>query len=132
MGTPLSSDDEARVRALLFSPSHRVNSQLLEWGHRLCSNPCISPDMCLDWPALAAQLQVCLHLSCVSRVCVHSLCRHAGTPLLIHLSLFLSLATANGFSLKMTLAIVVGCSSPNPPWPPILSVFAPSVAQHLL
>ena len=58
MNDSLSSDDLERVRGLLFNPSHRINSQLLEWGHRICSNPCISPDMCLDWPALAMQLQV--------------------------------------------------------------------------
>ena len=60
MDTPPPFDDVERLRAHLFSPSHRINSQLLQWGHRICSNPCISPDMCLDWPALVVQLQVCL------------------------------------------------------------------------
>jgi hypothetical protein len=59
----LSPDDSEKVRQLLFSPSHRINSQLLQWGHQICNNPCISPDMCLNWPALLLQLQVCVQPS---------------------------------------------------------------------
>ena len=108
MDTPPTSDDVERLRAHLFSPSHRINSQLLQWGHRICSNPCISPDMCLDWPALVVQLQVCLLDVCMFLFCVYSPCRRAGTLLFTHLFLFLSLATANGFSSKTSLATVAG------------------------
>ena len=33
-----------------------INSFLLENGLRIASNPCVSPDFCLDWPALHAVL----------------------------------------------------------------------------
>jgi len=33
-----------------------INRFLLEHGLRITSNPCISPDFCLDWPALSARL----------------------------------------------------------------------------
>jgi hypothetical protein len=34
-----------------------INRFLLENGLRIASNPCVSPDFCLDWPTLAAALQ---------------------------------------------------------------------------
>jgi hypothetical protein len=34
-----------------------INRFLLEHGLRLAGNPCISPDYCLDWPALAAKIR---------------------------------------------------------------------------
>jgi len=34
-----------------------INVFLLRHGLRIAQNPCISPDFCLDWPALAAKLQ---------------------------------------------------------------------------
>ena len=34
-----------------------INTFLLRNGLRISSNPCISPDFCLDWPALAARLR---------------------------------------------------------------------------
>jgi len=34
-----------------------INLFLLQNGLRIAQNPCISPDYCLDWPALAQQLQ---------------------------------------------------------------------------
>ena len=37
--------------------SRPINRFLLEHGIRLSRNPCISPDCCLDWPALAAKLR---------------------------------------------------------------------------
>ena len=109
MDTALLSNDLERVRAHLFSPSHRINLQLLEWGHRICGNPCISPDICLDWPALATELQVCRSVVSYLFDCAHLLFRHAGTLLLTHLSPYLLLLAANGFSLKTSLAIVAGC-----------------------
>jgi hypothetical protein len=33
-----------------------INQFLLQHGIRLAQNPCISPDFCLDWPALSAKL----------------------------------------------------------------------------
>ncbi|MDR0901852.1 MAG: hypothetical protein LBM92_03680, partial [Opitutaceae bacterium] len=33
-----------------------INKFLLENNLRIASNPCVSPDFCLDWPALAAKL----------------------------------------------------------------------------
>src|SRR5215216_2932975 len=33
-----------------------INRFLLEHGLRIAENPCISPDFCLDWPALSARL----------------------------------------------------------------------------
>jgi hypothetical protein len=33
-----------------------INTFLLENGLRIAGNPCVSPDFCLDWPALAARL----------------------------------------------------------------------------
>jgi hypothetical protein len=108
MDTPISSDVAQQLRLLLFSPFHRINSQLMQWGHRICSNPCISPDMCLDWTALVIQLQVSLISMFLLLFCIHLPCRHAGILMLTHLLLFLSQATANGFSLKTSSAIVVG------------------------
>ncbi|MFP4282922.1 MAG: tagaturonate epimerase family protein [Opitutales bacterium] len=35
----------------------RINRFLLEHDLRLRSNPCVSPDFCLDWPALCADLE---------------------------------------------------------------------------
>jgi hypothetical protein len=112
MNTQISPADVERVRALLFSPSNRINSQLLEWGHRICSNPCISPDMCLDWPALAIQLQVSCSWalsSFASPPPPNSPSRQAGTLLLTHLFPFFSLPAASGTSLKTSLVIVAGC-----------------------
>jgi hypothetical protein len=34
----------------------RINAFLLENGLRIAGNPCVSPDFCLDWPALSARL----------------------------------------------------------------------------
>jgi hypothetical protein len=34
----------------------RINAFLLRHDLRIAANPCISPDFCLDWPALSAQL----------------------------------------------------------------------------
>jgi hypothetical protein len=34
-----------------------INRFLLENNLRIATNPCVSPDFCLDWPALRAQLQ---------------------------------------------------------------------------
>lgn len=34
-----------------------INSFLLEHSLRLATNPCISPDFCLDWPGLSARLR---------------------------------------------------------------------------
>ena len=34
-----------------------INAFLLQHSLRIVSNPCVSPDFCLDWTALAAQLQ---------------------------------------------------------------------------
>ncbi len=34
-----------------------INQYLLRHNLRLATNPCVSPDYCLDWPALAAKLQ---------------------------------------------------------------------------
>lgn len=36
--------------------SARLNAFLLANGLRIASNPCVSPDFCLDWPALRAKL----------------------------------------------------------------------------
>ncbi len=33
-----------------------INRFLLDHGLRIATNPCVSPDFCLDWPALAARL----------------------------------------------------------------------------
>src|SRR5208282_6591488 len=33
-----------------------INSFLVENGLRISSNPCVSPDFCLDWPALRTRL----------------------------------------------------------------------------
>jgi hypothetical protein len=33
-----------------------INRFLVEHGLRLAGNPCVSPDFCLDWPALAARI----------------------------------------------------------------------------
>ena len=33
-----------------------INRFLLDNNIRLATNPCISPDFCLDWPALRAKL----------------------------------------------------------------------------
>jgi hypothetical protein len=33
-----------------------INRFLLDHGLRISTNPCVSPDFCLDWPALAAKL----------------------------------------------------------------------------
>jgi hypothetical protein len=35
----------------------RINAWLLEHGIRIAQNPCISPDFCLDWPALCQRLE---------------------------------------------------------------------------
>jgi hypothetical protein len=35
----------------------KINGFLLEHGLRIASNPCISPDFCLDWPGLSARLR---------------------------------------------------------------------------
>ena len=34
-----------------------INAFLLEHDLRIAQNPCISPDFCLDWTALAADVQ---------------------------------------------------------------------------
>ena len=34
----------------------RINRFLVENNLRISNNPCISPDFCLDWPALRAKL----------------------------------------------------------------------------
>ncbi|MBS0632583.1 MAG: hypothetical protein JSS11_11755, partial [Verrucomicrobia bacterium] len=34
-----------------------INSFLLQNGIRIAQNPCVSPDFCLDWPALLADLR---------------------------------------------------------------------------
>ena len=34
----------------------RINRFLIENNLRISNNPCISPDFCLDWPALRAKL----------------------------------------------------------------------------
>ena len=34
-----------------------INAFLLENNLRLATNPCVSPDFCLDWPGLAAKLK---------------------------------------------------------------------------
>ena len=34
-----------------------INRFLLDNDLRLSTNPCVSPDFCLDWPALCAELQ---------------------------------------------------------------------------
>ncbi len=34
-----------------------INEFLLRHGLRIAQNPCVSPDFCLDWPALAAKLR---------------------------------------------------------------------------
>ncbi len=36
--------------------SSAINAFLLENDLRIATNPCVSPDFCLDWPALSAQL----------------------------------------------------------------------------
>jgi len=33
-----------------------INRFLLDHDLRVASNPCVSPDFCLDWPALSAKL----------------------------------------------------------------------------
>ena len=33
-----------------------INRFLLEHGLRIASNPCVSPDFCLDWDSLATAL----------------------------------------------------------------------------
>ena len=34
-----------------------INQFLLRNNLRIAQNPCVSPDFCLDWPALLADLQ---------------------------------------------------------------------------
>jgi hypothetical protein len=34
-----------------------INTFLLRHDLRIAHNPCISPDFCLDWPALAADIE---------------------------------------------------------------------------
>src|SRR5215471_7882607 len=34
-----------------------INAFLLKNNFRIATNPCVSPDFCLDWPALAAKLR---------------------------------------------------------------------------
>ena len=34
-----------------------INAFLLKNNLRIATNPCVSPDFCLDWPALAAKLK---------------------------------------------------------------------------
>lgn len=36
--------------------SSRINAFLLQNNLRIATNPCVSPDFCLDWPALAAKV----------------------------------------------------------------------------
>jgi hypothetical protein len=47
-----------------------INAFLLQHNLRIAQNPCISPDFCLDWPALRADLLA-------GRVCEYSKSRFA-------------------------------------------------------
>ncbi|WP_232767361.1 hypothetical protein [Geminisphaera colitermitum] len=38
-----------------------INEFLLTNNLRIATNPCVSPDFCLDWPALRTQLEDAAH-----------------------------------------------------------------------
>src|SRR5829696_7145715 len=55
----LSLPDECeplRVR-VFFPPMSAINRFLLEHNLRIATNPCVSPDFCLDWQGLSDQLR---------------------------------------------------------------------------
>src|SRR5476649_2243798 len=56
----LSRDAECERlgRRYFFAPSmSSINAFLLQHNLRIATNPCVSPDFCLDWPVLRAELQ---------------------------------------------------------------------------
>ena len=82
-----------------------INSFLLKNNLRIAQNPCVSPDFCLDWPALQADLRAGRGREAAATVAAPAPPPTHPFTLLRVPPLLLILKTTPGFAQAMALAL---------------------------